>query len=85
MNGQKPTTVFSPLRGLDLIDTFNVARILFPDERISQKHMRFVQRLCEEDLVESFKLGGRYHVRKSSVFAYIEDIHYLGRRRNERR
>jgi hypothetical protein len=65
----------SPLRNRPLISTFTAARILFPNDEIERKHLRLVQRLCERNEVESYKIGRQYKIVRQSVLNYIEENH----------
>ncbi|HYR43867.1 MAG TPA: helix-turn-helix domain-containing protein [Terriglobia bacterium] len=65
----------SPLRNLPLVSTFTAARMLFPNGEIERKHLRLVQRLCERNEVESYKIGRHYKIVRQSVLDYIEESH----------
>jgi excisionase family DNA binding protein len=64
-----------PLRNISLVSTFTAARILFPTAEIARKHVRLVQRLCERNEVESYKIGRQYRIVRQSIIAYIEKNH----------
>jgi hypothetical protein len=70
-----PKILVSPLHGIDLITTHTAAKILFPNESPSKKRLRLVQRLCETDQLESYKIGGKYQIVRQSVYDYIEENH----------
>ena len=65
----------SPLRHVSLVSTFTAARMLFPNTEVARKHVRLVQRLCERNEVESYKIGRQYKIVKQSVLDYIEQNH----------
>jgi len=66
----------SPMKDQDLVTTFTAARLFFPDDKISTKHIRWIQRLCQSNELESYKFGRRYHIVRQSIFDYIEKSHY---------
>ena len=69
----------SPLRNVSLISTFTAARMLFPNTDVARKHVRLVQRLCERNEVECYKIGRQYKIVRQSLLDYIEENH--GRRK----
>jgi len=69
-------TIASPLRGVDLVSTFTAARILFPNEQITKSHLRLVQRLCQLNQLEAYKIGRKYRIVKQSIYDYLEENHY---------
>ncbi|MCI0486108.1 MAG: hypothetical protein L0229_05860 [Blastocatellia bacterium] len=85
MNGDElqqvdmPRRINSPLKGMELIDTFNAARILFPDEALNGNHrkrvQRRIQRLCERGVLEYFRVGHEYLIVKKSIYDYIDENH----------
>ena len=77
METTKTTETTYPLRNISLVSTFTAARILFPNGEIARKHVRLVQRLCERNELESYKIGRQYRIVRQSIVAYIEKNHSL--------
>jgi len=73
-------TLSSPLGNKDLINTFTAARILFPKQMITKAKLRFVQRLCQRNELDCWKLGQKYFIDRESLYRFIEE----GRHRSSR-
>ncbi len=82
----EPKTIPSPLKDVELIDTFNAARILFPQESTTGIHrrriQRRIQRLCKRGVLEYFRVGHEYQVVKRSLYDYIEKTHHRATHQN---
>ena len=75
MHQFEPKLLVSPLQGLDLITTHTAARILFPNGHITKKQVRFVQRRCQTNELEWYRIGRTYQIVRRSVYDYIEENH----------
>lgn len=67
--------VSSPL-DRDLITTFTAARILFPNQPITSANLRFVQRLCQRNELDCWKIAGKYLIDRESLDHYIEEVRH---------
>ncbi len=72
-----PPGIFSSqLENRKLINTFTAARILFPNQLISKSNLRVVQRLCQGNKLDCWKIGQKYFIDRESLDRLIEEARY---------
>ena len=68
--------ISSPLGDKDLINTFTAARILFPNQPITKANLRVVQRLCQRNELDCWKIGRKYFIDRESLDRFIEEVRH---------
>jgi hypothetical protein len=72
-----PPGIFSSqLENRNLINTFTAARILFPNQLISKANLRVVQRLCQGNRLDCWKIGRKYFIDRESLDRFIDEARY---------
>lgn len=59
-----------------MINTFTAARILFPNQLISKANLRVVQRLCQGNKLDCWKIGRKYFIDRESLDRFIDEARY---------
>ena len=69
-------TLSSPLVNKHLINTFTAARILFPNKKITKANLRVVQRLCQRNELDCWKIGNKYVIDREGLDRFIEEVRH---------
>ncbi len=71
-----PGILSSQLENRILISTFTAARILFPNQLITKANLRVVQRLCQRNELDCWKIGNKYYIDRESLDRFIEEVRH---------